>query len=610
MKSIMSAMKTIGSPSAGADAKLFMEDSSSGEWPHNFQTKHLLIIDDDDLDRERLNRYVKDSELPIAVSNAANAADALRMIGNGGCDLILTDYNLGDMSGNELLAQVKKEIGESIPCIMVTGAGDESVAIEALRNGVIDYFPKYSLKPERLLSVIIAALRKKDVERKLQKTQERLYRMSLFDELTGLPNRNLFLDRLNQAMHFGRRNSSGFTLMMIDLNLFKEINDTYGHWAGDQVLKTIGQRLLPAARESDTFARIGGDEFSCILHEVNTAEAAITCAHKLHSIISVPIHISGNLVRVTASIGFAHFPEHGEDATTILSNADSAMYEAKRSHQGFVSFSQDWRSKCTLASIPVAQRLHQAILDHELVLEYQPKVNIKNHQVIGVEALVRWNSPKYGLIMPGDFIPIAERSTLIEEVSFETFDMAFAQLSEWQKQGLDIQVATNLSARMLDDQHLAGKLKERLDTFGVSGEHVTLEITETALASSFIATQDRLADLLKLGFKISIDDFGSGFTSFRYIRDIPFSELKVDRLFVENLKSGSRDAAILRSIAVMAERLGIRAVAEGVESAQQIEILESLGYGYVQGYVIARPISASTLVNWLAAYDCAQKLGR
>ncbi len=556
----------------------------------------LLVVDDDDVDRERIGRYLKKFKLPVIVLDASNGSDAMQQVLHSEIDLILLDYQLGDMTGTDLLNQIQQQESTIIPTVMITGMGDEQTAIEAMRLGVFDYLPKKALTAESLIAVLEAALHASDLEKKLEESQTKLLQMSLYDELTGLANRNLFFDRLEQALLSSERNDSQFTVLMIDLNRFKEINDSLGHLAGDDVLKTIGDRLQACARKSDTVARLGGDEFVCILLDIQTSKGATTCINKLIDAISMPIAVTDRVVQVGASIGVAHYPEHGIDASTLLSNADSAMYHAKKANRNYAIYNE-FASNAT-NNIPVCQSLYKGIKAKELFLEYQPKIDLSTQQILGAEVLVRWRSPKFGLVMPGDFIPAAERSNLIEHLTYATMEMAFEQMAQWYSDGFKLKLALNISARMLDHEKLPDRLIAELACKNLCANDIVLEITETTLASSGSCAHKVLMELIEAGFEISIDDFGSGFTSFRYIRDIEFAELKIDRLFINKIQIGSRDAEIVHSMILLAEGLGMRAVAEGVETQEQWKLLGRLGCKYGQGYGIARPMPAIDLVAW------------
>lgn len=566
----------------------------------------VLVVDDDDVDRERISRFIAKLKIPVEVANAQNGASALNMIRRERFDLMLLDYRLGDMTGTEVLTALEKLDHAVIPTIMITGMGDEQTAIEALKHGVHDYLPKRGLTAEVLMSAMASALHSADLARQLRAAEENLRILSLYDTLTKLPNRNLFFDRLGQAILSANRNSGSFTILMIDLNLFKEVNDSYGHKAGDEVLGVIGDRLHAIARKSDTFARIGGDEFAAILHDVHSIEDATTCAEKINTTISQPIAIESRVVQVGASIGIARYPDHGMDQTTLISNADFAMYRAKRNARKFEIY-DDSEDSGLDPKIPVSEYLHRAIREKELFLEYQPKVNLHSNEMIGVEALVRWNSPEFGIVMPGNFVPMAERSDLIEELTYLTIEMSFHQFIKWQQSGYTIPMALNISARILDNALFREWIVAKLKHYNIGAENITLEITETTLASSGRAAYKLLESLNEAGLEISIDDFGSGFTSFSSIRNVEIAELKIDRLFIDKLQAGSKDAAIVHSMISLAESLGMRAVAEGVETEEQWTQLQKLGCHFAQGYGIARPMSANALISWIETLNNSSK---
>lgn len=568
------------------------------------QPIRVLIVDDDDVDRERITRFISKLNITLVVDYAASGCNALERLKQGDYDIMLLDYRLGDMTGTEVLIALERAKHATVPTIMVTGMGDEDTAIEAMKHGVHDYLPKRGLTPEALMSAIASALHSADLERQLRNAQENLRLMSLYDTLTGLPNRNLFFDRLNQVINSAERHNSFFTVLMIDLNLFKEVNDSHGHKAGDEVLGIIGDRLKNIARKSDTFARLGGDEFAAILHDIKSIEDAIACVEKISACISQPIAIGSHLVQVGSAIGIASYPDHGADQTTLLSNADFAMYRAKRSSRKYEVYSE--AQDITLdKKMPISQYLHRAVQNQELFLEFQPKVNLATNQLIGVEALVRWNSPEFGLVQPSHFIPMAERSDLIEKVTYLTIEMALDQYAKWRTLGYSIPLAINISARMLDNPEFGNWMINVAKQYDIDPENITLEITETTLASSSHRAYTLLETLDAAGFDISIDDFGSGFTSFTAIRNVAIAELKIDRMFIEKLQTGSKDSAIVVSMLSLADSLGMRAVAEGVETSEQWNVLQKLGCRFAQGYGIARPMSGNTIINWVEAMHSA-----
>lgn len=557
----------------------------------------VLIVDDDDVDRERIRRFFKKAKLVYESVDAESGGKALQLLDEQHFDLILLDYQLGDMTGFDLLPEIQQRGGSEIPVIMITGGGDETLAVEAMQQGVADYIPKRSLNAETLRLASKNALRMGEVERQLQSAQERLVRLSMFDELTGLPNRSLFFDRMEQFIARAERQGAGFSLLMIDLNLFKHVNDYHGHATGDRVLTAIGDRLREIARKTDTVARLGGDEFACLLADTSTEDELDICAMKLHNSICQSISVDDVLVRVGASIGIARFGLDGKDRDTLLARADAAMYEAKTSHRRYALFSRDTGDGHSLT--PGCQDLCDGIRLAEFFLEFQPQISLASNRVVGLEALVRWDSPRFGLVGPNDFIPVAESSGLIKELTCSVLTMGLEQIAKWRQVGLRYPVSFNISARLLDEGDWVDWLADEMRRLGLSSDDVVMEITETAIASSNRNQRQHLLQLSKRGFQLSIDDFGTGFTSFRSIREWQPAELKIDRLFVHEVQAGSSDASIIESIVTLAGSLGIRLVAEGIESKDEHDFLVRTGCEFGQGFAIAAPMGSDETTRWL-----------
>ena len=559
----------------------------------------VLVVDDDDVDRERIRRYFKKAVLGYEIVEVESGTQALAVTEHERFDLILLDYRLGDMTGLDLLTALQQRGGHDTPVIMITGGGNETLAVEALHQGVADYIPKHSLNAETLRLATKNALRVGEAERQLRAAQERLLRLSMYDELTGLPNRWLFLDRLDQFIARTERQGARFSLLLIDLNRFKHVNDYHGHARGDEVLAAVGDRLRQVARKSDTVARLGGDEFACILADTFTDDEIDTCVMKMHDSICQPIPISGAIVRVGASIGIARSGIDGNDKDTLLAHADAAMYEAKTSHRRFALFSNaPGREQ---SAKPGCQDLCEGLRHDEFFLQFQPQVSLATSGVTGLEALVRWHSPRFGLVRPDDFIPVAESSGLIKELTCGVLLMGLEQIARWRAIGLRHPVSFNISARLLDDHDWVEWLAAEMDRLDITPDDLILEITETAIASS--NTRQRQHLLSARGFKLSIDDFGTGFTSFRSIREWCPSELKIDRLFVHDVKAGSSDASIIQSIVTLANSLGVRLVAEGIETEDERDFLARTGCQYGQGFAIARPMSTDEMTQWLVDHE-------
>jgi diguanylate cyclase (GGDEF)-like protein len=560
----------------------------------------LLIVDDDDVDREKFRRLLRGSDLVANIEEASSGRDAIARMHSDHFDCVIVDYRLGDTTGTELVRSIKEAIEYPIPIIMVTGCGDEEVAVVAMREGVYDYLTKNHLSSPIVESAIHGALRWGELETELVTSQERLKRLSLFDSLTNLPNRNLFFDRLEQTLQAAKRNEASFSLMMMDLNLFKEINDALGHAAGDQLLAEIGRRLSQLARASDTFARIGGDEFAAVLVGCDSASCAVVVAEKIHAALNEAMTIDNESVRVTASIGVALFPGHGTDMRTLLAHADQAMYRAKRSSCVCEVYSTEGGET---RSFLIACHLPEALAGGELFLEYQPKLDLGTGALAGVEALVRWRHPRLGLVSPNDFICIAERTSLIKPMTYAILGMALDQAALWRDQGWGVPMAVNLSARVVDDGELATRTCEALEARRLRPEDLTFEVTETALMTSPLRAQSNLRSLHEAGIAISIDDFGTGYTSLKYLRDFEISEIKIDKVFITGLVPGSRDAAIVRAIAALSGGFKVKLVAEGIEDESQCGLLHELGCDFGQGFALGRPMSARQFEAWRLARD-------
>jgi diguanylate cyclase (GGDEF)-like protein len=427
---------------------------------------------------------------------------------------------------------------------------------------------------------------------------------ALHDGLTGLPNRTLLRDRTGQTIRQADRELVPAALALIDLDRFKEVNDTLGHHYGDQLLIQVGQRLRGVLRAVDTVARLGGDEFAVLLPRIETAEGAVAVARKLQAALDQPFVLEGLSLDVEASIGLALYPDHGNDPEELLQHADIAMYVAKETHSGFALFDLklDQHSPRRLALLG---ELRRAIEGDQLLLHYQPKIDAHTSQVLGVEALVRWQHPTHGLIPPGDFIPLAERTGLIGPLTHYVLDAALRQCSQWRQAGHELPVAVNVSARRLLDLDFPDEVAELLTHWRVPARLLVVEITESTIMADPTHAIQILGRLNELGVQLSIDDFGTGYSSMAYLKTLPVHELKVDRSFVAQMTSDSRDAVIVHSTIDLGRNLGLRVVAEGVEDSLTLQHLDLLGCHAVQGYHISRPVPAQGLINWLEHQQAA-----
>jgi diguanylate cyclase (GGDEF)-like protein len=431
-----------------------------------------------------------------------------------------------------------------------------------------------------------------------RKAQERiLEHQALHDALTDLPNRTLLYDRLQQAILIGKREQHPLALLVMDLDRFKEINDTFGHHAGDDVLRQLAHRLKLHLRESDTVSRLGGDEFAVILPGVRDEAGATLTASRILESLTEPVTIEGEQLEVRASIGIVLFPRHGEDADTLLRRGDAAMYQAKRSGAGTAVY-QPESGGDNPHDLTLTFELRRAIDEGGLLLHYQPVLECRSGAMIGVEALVRWQHPRHGLIGPDRFIAIAEQSRLIRPLGRRVLEAAIAQQELWWRQGLKLRMAVNLSLRNLQDPDLIPCVIRSLEQHSMPADWLTLEITESTLMADAEETLKVLSPLKAMGVRVAIDDFGTGFSSLTHLKRLPIDELKIDKSFVIEMPSKPKDSLIVRSTIDLAHALGLVAVAEGVEQQQAWEMLLSHGCDLAQGYYFSRPVKADEIMRW------------
>ncbi|HVF74739.1 MAG TPA: EAL domain-containing protein [Acidimicrobiales bacterium] len=427
---------------------------------------------------------------------------------------------------------------------------------------------------------------------------EQLREESLHDSLTGLANRTMFQAAVNDAAPSCTGTRAG-AVMLMDLDRFKEVNDTLGHESGDRLLVQISRRLTELLDDDAVIARLGGDEFAILLPQVDGPIGAAAVAETLLVALERPFVVGDLNLEIGASIGVALAPVHGTDAATLLQRADVAMYSAKESRTGFEVYDPD-RDEYSPRRLMLAAELRHAIERGQLTVHYQPKADLKSGHITGVEALLRWHHPDYGFIPPDEFIPLAEHTGLIRALTRWVLAASVTQCGAWQRRGLHLNVAVNLSVRSLLDVGLADEVESVLRQAGVSPTSLTLEITESSIMADPVRSISVLNRLADLGITLSIDDFGTGYSSLSYLKKLPVAEVKVDRSFVMNMSADQDDAVIVRSTIDLARNLGLRVVAEGVEDRPTWDQLTSLGCDAAQGYYLGRPMPIVQLDRWLA----------
>jgi diguanylate cyclase (GGDEF)-like protein len=429
---------------------------------------------------------------------------------------------------------------------------------------------------------------------------------AVHDALTGLPNRSLFRHQIEQVVNAGRRADRTAAVMLIDLDHFKEINDTLGHHAGDRLLQEVSERLRSSLDEQDMVARLGGDEFGVLLPDMPGHDEAGAVAQHLLNQLREPFSIEGLTLEVDASIGIACAPEHGSAVEQLIQRADIAMYAAKEGGRGHLLF-EPQLDRYSPRRLSLAGALRSAIADGEVVLYFQPKAELATGQIIGVEALARWEHPRLGLIGPSEFVPIAEQTGLIGPLTSHVLEQALRQLAAWAKEGEELSVAVNLSARSFLDAHLAVDIPRLLERTGVDAQRLELEITESMLMLDPARAKATLERLSAIGLSLSVDDFGTGYSSLANLKRLPVDVIKIDKSFVIDMPHDASDAAIVRSTIDLAHNLGLKVVAEGVESHEAWRRLQDLGCDLAQGFHVSRPLPADAMTRLLAERRAVQE---
>ena len=450
---------------------------------------------------------------------------------------------------------------------------------------------------------VLVTLRDVSERTNLERT---LTEQAFSDQLTGLPNRALLQDRTEQVLRTAARHGGSAALLLIDLDRFKEVNDTLGHHHGDMLLQQVAERLTGVLRDSDTVARLGGDEFAVLLPQVQSVADAIAAAEKITAALDAPFTLDGLSLEVDGSVGVAVYPDHADDPAQLLQRADVAMYAAKTGHVSYAVYDPAL-DRHDPQRLGLLGQLRRAIAGGELVVYYQPKADAGSGAVLGVEALVRWEHPEYGLVAPDEFIPLAETTGLIRTLTSFVLATALRDCRAWRDAGHDISVAVNVSARCLLDLELPLEIQRLTTELDVPTDRLVVEITESVIMSDPNRALEVLNRLHALGVRLSIDDFGTGYSSLAYLKNLPVQELKVDRSFVTHMRDRQSELAIVRSTVDLGHNLGMHVVAEGVEDAATWQELNALGCDEIQGYFLGRPMPADTVVDWLSERHAADR---
>jgi diguanylate cyclase (GGDEF)-like protein len=491
-----------------------------------------------------------------------------------------------------------------LPLIVLTGLDDESVATQALREGAQEYLVKGQLETRSLLRALRYAIERKNMEEAARRMSLEIAHAAKHDFLTGLPNRLLLYERITHAIALAKRHDKKLAVLFLDLDGFKHVNDSLGHSTGDQLLCSVAARLVECVRSTDTVSRQGGDEFVVLLSEIEESQDAAIGALRMLEAVATLNSVDQHDINITTSLGISIFPDDGEDAEALIKNADTAMYQAKDSGRQTYCFFKRSMNQKAVERQSIEADLRRALERQELWLCNQPKIDLRTKAIVGAEALIRWNHPTRGVLMPGQFIPIAEDCRLILPIGDWVLREACRQAQRWIAAGLSCgTMAVNVSAMQFWTDDFGERVFEILGDTGLDPRLLELEVTETVLMTRAESTGATLQSLRKRGVQIALDDFGTGYSSLSYLQKFPVDCLKIDQSFIRQIRTGGEEVPLVTAIVDMAHALKLRVVAEGVETEQELLFLEQRRCDEAQGYYFSRPVPAREFEKLLEAHD-------
>jgi diguanylate cyclase len=554
----------------------------------------ILIVEDSEADAELLLRELRRGGYAPEFEQVETPEGLVAALDHKSWDLIVSDYAMPRFNGLQAL-KLAQEKGLDIPFIIVSGTIGEDLAVAAMKAGAHDYLMKGSTA--RLLPAIARELREARMRQERRQADETILRLAYTDPVTGLPNRIRFLELVQEAVAAGQRENRPVAVLLMNLNHFREVNDTLGHDRGDSLLQKVGIRLRSALFAPDVIACLGGDEFGILLPRLAAVDDVRHVIKKLQHFLEVPFILDEIPIIVEASLGVATMPEHADDADTLLQRADIAMYRAKQMARGYAVYTPEYDRRSP-EQLGLMAELRAAIEGGQLLLHFQPKVEVITRRIVGTEALVRWQHPRFGLLPPDKFILAAEQTGLISPLTRWVLIDALSHCQGARRQGIPLRVNVNLSARSLHDPRLPELIEEALEATGAEAGQLTLEITESAIVLDPKRAEETLVRLSRMGTWISIDDFGTGYTSLASIKHLSVNEIKIDKSFVLGMLASNSDAMIVRSVIDLGHNLGLRVVAEGVETKEMFDALAALGCDEAQGYFISKPQACEALKSW------------
>lgn len=557
-----------------------------------------LIVEDSEDDAELLLQELRRAGYSVVHARVYTAEAMSAELVTGTWDIVFSDFTMPQFNAFDALSLLRST-GLDIPFIIVSGTIGEDRAVNAMKAGAHDYILKGNMK--RLAPATERELREAEVRRERRQADEIIYSFAYMDQVTRLPNRARFHELVREAVKKAEQEQHPIALLLMDLDRFKEVNDTLGHDSGDILLKQVGNRLLDALFMADIVARLGGDEFGILLTKLAATSDLPEIIKKLQESLAFPFMIDGVPIKVEISIGVATMPEHANDADKLLQLADIAMYRAKKMASGYAIYEPRYNLH-SMERLGLMAELRDAIEQDQLLLHFQPKLEIRTNRVVGLEALVRWQHPRLGLLYPDKFITIAEPTGLINPLTNWVLTEALNYCHDESLKGTQLRMSVNLSARSLHDPQLLQMVANALKITYAEPSQLILEITESAIFLDPSRAEEVIVALSDMGVGLSIDDFGTGYTSLASIKRLPINEIKIDRSFIVDMLTNKKDAMIVRSVIELGHNLGLTVVAEGVETKEIFDALNVLGCDEIQGYFISKPLASEPLKNWIAAY--------
>jgi diguanylate cyclase (GGDEF)-like protein len=555
-------------------------------------------VDDDQVDRALVIRTLKKSDLNVKITEALTVDEGLSLFRQASFDIVLLDYRMPKRDGIEMILELRNEPKDnSIAIVMMSASEDEDLALDCIKAGAQDFLVKSEITEVRLKRALLQAATRFELEKQLFLTYQQVKQLAETDSLTSLPNRYFFDESLKLAIANNLRTKQKLALLLFDLDHFKMVNDTFGHDTGDVLLKKIVTRIKGCLRGNELFARLGGDEFGITLSGLESTESASLVAKRIITVLQKPLEIAKTIIHATASIGIAIHPDNGCTSDELFKYADIAMYRAKKLGRNQVCFFEAEMQENFSRRMRIETELRSVVDQHQLRLYFQPVIDPEDESLKAFEALLRWEIDG-DIRLPDEFIVIAEETQQIIPIGLWVIEEAISTLAKWnQGRAYPLRMAINVSSKQFNDDSLCELISACLEAHQVDPDLLDIELTETALFKDTASTQRVITQLSELGCRLSLDDFGTGFSSISHLQNYPIDVVKIDKSLMPPEEQGDRQETLLRGLVAMTSILGLEVIAEGVETRKQLDLCRSLGIRRIQGYYYSRPLTADEVVQ-------------